>query len=120
MRDTLSKDGFGRFEEALSLGQFRDFAERSRAGGSGKTLGKEIEGSFANLFRAPKQGGPKIESSVFQESLNEIGSAQPNYTPLKVDGNIGPKTRDTFDLFNKTFGPDKLAGGLGKMFGFFG
>jgi hypothetical protein len=120
MRDTLSKDGFGRFDEALSLGQFRDFAERSRAGGSGINLGKEIEGSFANLFRAPKLGGPKIESSVLQETLNRFGSERPNYTPLKVDGDIGPKTSDTFDLFNKSLGPDKLTGGLGKMFGFFG
>lgn len=122
LRDTITRDGFGRFDEALALGRFRDFAARSRSGGTGGDLGKEMQSSFANLFRAPdaKLRGPKIESSVLQETLNGFGGKQPGYTPLKLDGDIGPKTRSAFDLFNKRIGPERLTTGLGRMFGFFG
>lgn len=121
LRDALGKDGFGRLDETMALGRFKDFAERSRSGGSGGKLGKETELSFASLFRAPDERlrGPKIESSVLQETLNGFGARQPGYKPLKLDGDIGPKTSSAFDLFNKRLGPDQLTTGLGKSFGFF-
>jgi len=40
------------------------------------------------------------------------------YAPLKIDGDIGPKTTGAFRRFNRHAGPDALSRRFGRMLGF--
>ena len=43
---------------------------------------------------------PNIQDvSKLQNGLNFLNQSRPGYTPLKVDGKMGPKTRGTADMY---------------------
>jgi len=61
----------------------------------------------------------KSENRALQETLNDFGrKPEMGFEALRIDGDIGPKTRHVFDQVNAYAGPDKLTEGFGPMFGF--
>ncbi len=129
LKSTIARLGASKVEEGLALGRFRDFAREARRTGRGNLAG-ETGAAFGHLFRDPKADpedrrvdgrAGRIEAATLQETINDLGPAVLGgnaFPRLKLDGRIGPKTRDAFDLINKTAGPDKLTRRFGRFLGF--
>jgi len=56
-----------------------------------------------------------------QETLNDLGATQfgrDTFKPLKMDGDIGPKTTGAFNKITTAVGPNPLTKRLGQFLGF--
>ncbi|WNK00103.1 hypothetical protein L2D14_01435 [Thalassospiraceae bacterium LMO-JJ14] len=122
LKRTVARHGAGRAEEAFGIGRFRNFAETERnTGGSASGLKRTVEKEVQPLFGA---GKPKVAAETLQESLNDLGAKaaqernKPAPEPLKVDGDIGPKTTDAFRSALAENGPEKLTKSYTSMLGF--
>ncbi len=129
LKRAVARLGAAKVDEGIALGRFRDFARQARQNRGGN-LAQETEAAIGHLFRNPKadpedrpgnRRGGRIEAVTLQETINDLGPAElkgQDFRPLKLDGRIGPKTLDAFDLINKTAGPDKLTKRFGRFLGF--
>ena len=122
LKRTVARHGAGKAEEAFGIGRFRNFAETERnTGGSASGLKQTVEKEVQPLFGA---GRPKVAAETLQESLNDLGAKaarernKPAPEPLKVDGDIGPKTTDAFRSALAENGPEKLTKSYTSMLGF--
>ena len=113
VKRTVAKRGAGKAEEAFAAGRFKRFAETERAaGGSASGLKTTVEKDVQPLFGATK---PKVAAETLQESLNDLSAKaakernKPAPEPLKIDGDIGPKTTDAFRSALADNGPEKVA-----------
>ncbi len=126
LKKTAAKHGAARAEEGLALGRFRDFARDSQKKNEAGGLGKFTARTMSPLFRDPKaglsEGSPRVESSVLQETVNDLGSShfgRDKWKPLKEDGWIGPKSEDAFGKVARAAGPEKITERFGGFLGFF-
>jgi GH24 family phage-related lysozyme (muramidase) len=124
LKQSVAGLGSDKVEEGLALGRFHDFAKRTPNYGA-KGLGRMTETAFGPLFRNPrkpvKHPAERLEATSLQESLNDLGgksSGFKGWTPLRTDGNIGPKTQSAFGRVLTAAGPDRLTRIFGKNLGF--
>jgi hypothetical protein len=124
LKQSVAGLGSDKIEEGLALGRFHDFAKRTPNYGT-KGLGRMTETAFGPLFRNPKKPvkvpTERLEATSLQESLNDLGgksSGFKGWTPLKMDGQIGPKTQNAFGRVLTAAGPDRLTRIFGKNLGF--
>jgi GH24 family phage-related lysozyme (muramidase) len=124
LKQSVAGLGSDKIEEGLALGRFHDFAKRTPNYGT-KGLGRMTENAFGPLFRNPRQPvkhpTERLEATSLQESLNDLGgksSGFKGWTPLKMDGQIGPKTQNAFGRVLTAAGPDRLTRRFGKNLGF--
>ncbi len=121
---SVAKQGADKAQDAFALGQVQQFAKAERNGGSASGLKDTVKKSVQPLFG---RAAPKVAAETLQESLNELqakrlanrvesdASATP---PLKIDGDIGPKTTDAFRLALAHDGPERLTKTYGQNLGF--
>ncbi|MEE8393485.1 MAG: hypothetical protein V3R66_04010, partial [Rhodospirillales bacterium] len=126
LKKTAAKHGAARAEEGLALGRFRDFARHSQKKNEAGGLGMFTAKTMSPLFRDPRaglsEGSPRVESSVLQETVNDLGSShfgRDKWKPLKEDGWIGPKSEDAFGKVARAAGPEKITERFGGFLGFF-
>ncbi len=126
VKKTVAKHGSARAEEGLALGRFRDFTRDAQKKNNAGGLGKFSARTMGPLFRNPRakqtERAPKVESSVLQETVNDLGSShfgRDKWKPLKEDGWIGPKSEDAFSKVARTAGPEKMTERFGGFLGFF-
>ncbi len=107
------------------MGRFRDFARDSQKKNEAGGLGKFTAKTLGPLFRDPRaktpERSPKVESSILQETVNDLGSShfgRGKWKPLKEDGWIGPKSEDAFSKVARAAGPEKVTERFGSFLGF--
>ena len=122
LKTAMARLGRPKLEEGAALGRFGTFAASNRPR-SFRDLRDTTERSFGPLFRNP--GKPvgvesKLEATSLQETLNDLGPKHlgQGFTPLKLDGDIGPRTFDAFSRINKAAGPRSLTERFGSFLGF--
>ncbi|NQU61001.1 MAG: hypothetical protein HQ512_07710 [Rhodospirillales bacterium] len=119
LRQAAAKLGAPNVEEGLALGRFNDFVKSGGKEGFGG-LAKETEKNFSTLFRDPVKSARRPEDRAevvtLQETLNDLGGKE--IEPLKLDGDIGPKTTDAFSQLAATLGPERLTKKFGEFLGF--
>ena len=125
LRQAATNLGAPKIEEGLALGRFDDFVRSDRKEGFGG-LAKVTEKNFAGLFREPTKPVAKpadrVEATTLQEMLNDLGQTQfggDAFKPLKLDGDIGPKTTETFSQLTAALGPERITKRFGEFLGFF-
>ena len=125
LRFATSRLGRPKIEEGFALGRFNNFAREGRKEGFG-SLGEVTEKAFGPLFRGPgrqpKPPAGRLEAVTLQETLNDLGKTQfgnDRFKPLKLDGDIGPKTTDAFGQLTGALGPERLTERFGEFLGFF-
>ena len=118
LKTAMARLGRPKLEEGAALGRFGTFAASNRPR-SYRDLRDTTERSFGPLFRNPGERGDKLESTTLQETLNDLGPKHlGSFTPLKLDGDIGPRTFDAFSRINKAAGPRSLTERFGSFLGF--
>ena len=118
LKTAMARLGRPKLEEGAALGRFGTFAASNRPR-SFRDLRDTTERSFGPLFRNPGERGDKLESTTLQETLNDLGPKHlGSFTPLKLDGDIGPRTFDAFSRINKAAGPRSLTERFGSFLGF--
>lgn len=122
LKRTVAKQGVGRAEEAFAVGRFKRFAETERdTGGSASDLKNTVEKDVQPLFGSRR---PNVAAETLQESINDVNAKSakerntPAPEPLKVDGDIGPKTTDAFRSALASGGPERLAKSYTSFLGF--
>jgi len=122
LKRTVARRGAGKAEEAFAVGRFKRFAETERdTGGSASKLRQTVEKDVQPLFGSRK---PTVAAETLQESINDMNAKSakerntPAPEPLKVDGDIGPKTTDAFRSALASSGPEKLTRSYTSMLGF--
>jgi len=116
-RRALATNGPGKIEEAVALGKFRTLIEETRKSADTSALEAQTAKAFGRLFRGDDNStGNRVEATILQEALNEATDGR--VEKLKIDGDIGPKTRTVFELASKIKDPDDLSKRLGQMLGF--
>jgi len=116
-RRALATNGPGKIEEAVALGKFRTLIEETRKPADTSALEAQTAKAFGRLFRGDDNStGNRVEATILQEALNEATDGR--VEKLKIDGDIGPKTRTVFELASKIKDPDDLSKRLGQMLGF--
>jgi len=125
LRRAVTTFGVPKVEEGLALGGFGEFARDGRIQGFDK-LREATEKSFASLFRNPakpvRRPAECIEAVTLQETLNNLSRSQSGnerFTPLKLDGDIGPRTTETFGRITNALGPERVTKRFGEFLGFF-
>ncbi len=125
LRRAVTTLGVPKVEEGLALARFGEFARNGRKQGF-ERLGEAAEKSFASLFRNPakpvRRPAECIEAVTLQETLNDLGRSHfgnRRFTPLKLDGDIGPRTTKTFGLLTGALGPERVTNRFGEFLGFF-
>jgi hypothetical protein len=124
LRGAVKALGTPKVEEGLALGRFNQFARDGRKDGF-RGLAEATEKSFAPLFRdsakPPLRFTDRIEAATLQETLNDLGGTQfgrDAFKPLKLDGDIGAKTTDSFSQIENALGPEPLTKRFGEFLGF--
>ena len=121
---TVAKQGASKAQDAFALGQMQQFAKAERNGGSASGLKDTVEKYVQPLFGST---APKVAAATLQESLNDLQNKRlanrvdPGAAvtpPLKIDGDIGPKTTDAFRLALAHDGPERLTKTYGQNLGF--
>jgi hypothetical protein len=109
---TVAKKGAAKTEEAVALGGFKRAAEAGRKPGRADSgLRAAVEKDVQPLFGNAK---PKVAAETLQSSLNDLNAEAaekrraPKPEPLKMDGDIGPKTEGAFASALAEHGPDKV------------
>lgn len=125
MRAIAARLGTPKVEEALALGRF-EAALRDQARGGGETaLDKTASDAFADLFRDPKTARPTPrteEGESLQMSVNDLGRAllgERDFSVIREDGVVGPKTEAAFKRVLAAAGPRRVAEAMGRNLGFF-
>ena len=119
LKHATARLGPAKVDEALALGRFNTFARNAQTSGNSDGLEDRTHSIFGPLFRDPTDGkAPKVEGGVLQETLNGIGSNRhDDWTPLKVDNWIGPKTTEAFGKVLKDEDADGFTTAFGKGLG---
>ncbi len=124
LKGAVTALGTPKVEEVLALGRFNQYARAGRKDGF-RGLAEATEKSFAPLFRDPakpiQKPADRIEATTLQETLNDLGGAQfghDTFKPLKLDGNIGPRTTGAFRQIATAVGPQPLTKRYGEFLGF--
>ena len=125
LRRAVTTLGVPKVEEGLALARFGEFARDGRKQGF-ERLGEATEKSFASLFRNPakpvRRPTDSVENVTLQETLNDLGRSQSGdkrFTPLKLDGDIGPRTTETFAQLTGALGHGPVTKRFGEFLGFF-
>ncbi len=120
LKHAAARLGPGKVEEAFALGRFNTFAREAQRSGNPEGLEAKTHTVFAPLFRDPADTkAPKLEGGALQETLNDLGPrGQDDWTPLKVDNWIGPKTTEAFGKVLKTEDADGVTAAFGRGLGF--
>ena len=120
LKHAAARLGPGKVEEAFALGRFNTFAREAQRSGNAEGLEAKTHGVFGPLFRDPADAkAPKLEGGALQETLNDLGPrGQDDWTPLKVDNWIGPKTTEAFGKMLKTEDADGITAAFGRGLGF--
>lgn len=125
LRRAVTTLGVPKVEEGLALACFGEFARDGRKQGF-ERLGEAAEKSFASLFRNPakpvRRPAERIEAVTLQETLNDLGRSQSGdkrFMPLKLDGDIGPRTTETFGQLTGALGHGTVIKRFGEFLGFF-
>jgi len=120
LKHATARLGPGKVEEAFALGRFNTFAREAQRSGNAEGLEAKTHTVFAPLFRDPADTkAPKLEGGALQETLNTLGPrGQDDWTPLKVDNWIGPKTTEAFGKVLKAEDADGITAAFGRGLGF--
>jgi len=109
---TLARKGAAKTEEAVAMGGFKRMAETGHRPDARKAdLKRTVEKDVQPLFGAQK---PKVAAETLQSSLNGLNAEAaekrraPKPKPLKLDGDIGPKTEGAFASALADHGAEKL------------
>ncbi|WNK00094.1 hypothetical protein L2D14_01390 [Thalassospiraceae bacterium LMO-JJ14] len=109
---TVAKRGAAKTEEAVAMGGFKHMADAGQTPVRAKPgLRDTVEKDVQPLFGARK---PKVAAETLQSSLNDLDAEAaekrraPKPEPLKVDGDIGPKTEGAFASALADHGADKV------------
>lgn len=119
LKHATARLGPGKVEEGLALGRFNTFARDARRNGNPDGLEAKTHSLFGPLFRgAGDDTSPKVEAGVLQETLNDLGRRKrDDWTPLKVDNRIGPKTTQAFGAVLADEDADTLTRSFGRGLG---
>lgn len=120
LKHATARLGPGKVEEAFALGRFNTFAREAQRSGNAEGLEAKTHAAFGPLFRDPADTkAPKLEGGALQETLNNLGPrGQDDWTPLKVDNWIGPKTTEAFGKILQSEDADGITAALGRGLGF--
>lgn len=120
LRQALVTLGQPKVREGMALGRFNDFARQGQRKGF-DDLADATENSMAPLFRDPGRPAEKVEAVTLQETLNDLGRKQvgDTFKPLKLDGDIGPRTKNAFGQLTGAVGPERVTKRFGEFLGFF-
>ncbi|MBC7906026.1 MAG: hypothetical protein H7Y60_04650 [Rhodospirillaceae bacterium] len=118
LKHATARLGAPKVAEALALGRFNTFARNAQRSGNPDGLEQATHAAFGSLLRSPRDGGPKVEAGVLQETLNGIGAQRhDDWQDLKVDNWIGPKTTDAFGQLLRVEDSDALTQALARRMG---
>ena len=124
LRHAVVSLGASKVEEGLALGRFNAFARDGQKQGF-SDLARATEKSFAPLFRNTAMPVSKptdrIETVTLQEALNDLGGPQSGgetFKPLKLDGDIGPRTTETFGQLANALPPNASPNVSASSWGF--
>lgn len=120
LKHAAARLGPAKVEEAFALGRFNTFAREAQRNGNAEGLEDRTHSVFGPLFRGTADTkSPKMEGGVLQETLNDLGPrSHDDWTPLKVDNWIGPKTTEAFGKLLKSEDSDGLTAAFGRGLGF--
>ncbi|MCH7936854.1 MAG: hypothetical protein IH994_07165 [Proteobacteria bacterium] len=125
LRRAVTTLGVPKVEEGLALARFGEFARDGRKQGF-EILRVATEKSFATLFRNPakpvRRPADRVENVTLQETLNDLGRSHfgnGKFASLKTDGDIGPRTTETFAQLTSALGPERVTKRFGEFLGFF-
>jgi len=120
LKHATARLGPGKVEEAFALGRFNTFAREAQRSGNAEGLEAKTHAAFGPLFRDPADTqAPKLEGGALQETLNTLGPrGQDDWTPLKVDNWIGPKTTEAFGKVLQSEDADGITAAFGRGLGF--
>ncbi|MBT5111009.1 MAG: hypothetical protein HOM25_20185 [Rhodospirillaceae bacterium] len=116
--------GAPKVEEGLALGRFAKFARNATAGRPAGDVKSVVQGTFAPLFRSPEKPRPVAgaeEDLAFQATVNDLGEevlGGPKFTPIREDGDLGPKTEGAFRTVLPAAGATRFTTRLGQNLGF--
>lgn len=120
--NTVAKLGAAKTEEAVAMGGFRHMADAGHAPGKAKAgLREAVEQGVQPLFGAQK---PKVAAETLQGSLNGLNAEAavkrqvPKPEPLKLDGDVGPKTEGAFQTALADHGADAVTKRYSDELGF--
>ncbi|MFA6020059.1 MAG: hypothetical protein WC722_07335, partial [Rhodospirillales bacterium] len=95
------------------LGRLQSLAEKPQ---QPEDLAKQTQNILGPLYGSQEQGDD--HALALQAGLNRIGSKyQDDWQPLKLDGEIGPKTTEAFNRIAESAGPMAMTEGIGSVLG---
>ncbi len=116
-KKSVASHGTGRVEEGFALGRLRALAERVQ---QPEELSAKTQNILGPLYGSQPGGGEKepYHALALQGALNDLGPQHAeDWQPLKMDGEIGPKTTEAFNRLAESAGPFSLASSVGKWLG---
>ena len=125
LRRATARLGAPKVEEALALGRFEEALKSLPRGGLPDGIRGAAAEAFAALFRDPDRDmhtGATEEGESLQMAINDIGPALlggKDFTTLREDGVIGPKTEAALKRVLAAAGPRRMTEAMGKNLGFF-
>ena len=126
LRRAAARLGTPKVEEGLALGRFEETLKRLSRGDLPDGIKPAAAEAFAALFRDPDQrthkGAATEEGESLQMTINDIGPAllgTQDFTALREDGVIGPKTEAALKRVLAAAGPRRMTEAMGKNLGFF-
>lgn len=123
-RAAAARFGAPKVEEGLALGRFAKFARNTYAGRPAGDVKSMVQGTFAPLFRSPEKPRPAAgaeENSAFQATVNDLGEevlGGAKFTPIREDGDLGPRTEGAFRTVLPAAGATRFTTRFGQNLGF--
>ncbi|MDK9721977.1 MAG: LysM peptidoglycan-binding domain-containing protein [Rhodospirillales bacterium] len=112
-KKSLASHGTAKLDEGFALGRLQSLAEKPQ---QPEDLAKQTQNILGPLYGSQEQGDD--HALALQAGLNRIGPKyQDDWQPLKLDGEIGPKTASAFNQLSRTAGPMALSEAIGSVLG---
>ncbi|MDK9721429.1 MAG: hypothetical protein OEL53_09630 [Rhodospirillales bacterium] len=112
-KKSVASHGTAKLDEGFALGRLQSLAEKPQ---QPEDLAKQTQTIFGPLYGSQEQGDD--HALALQAGLNRIGPKyQDDWQPLKLDGEIGPKTASAFNSLAGSAGPMALSEAIGSVLG---
>ncbi|MBF0354379.1 MAG: hypothetical protein HQL43_03980 [Alphaproteobacteria bacterium] len=116
-KKSVAAHGPARIDEGFALGRLQGIAEKPQQPEDLAKKTQDILGPLYGSLPGGREPEP-LHAYALQMGLNEIGPKHvADWQPLKLDGDIGPKTTGAFNQVAETAGPMSLARDFGNWLG---
>lgn len=112
-KKSVASHGTAKVDEGFALGRLQSLAEKPQ---QPEDLARQTQNILGPLYGSQEQGDD--HALALQAGLNRIGPKyQDDWQPLKLDGEIGPKTASAFNSLAGSAGPMALSERIGSVLG---